>query len=446
MLSKRNIKIVVDNYMCSACGMCGVVCPRQAIEFKFTSIGRLKATVNNACINCGMCLNTCPSANTTFIEQNADDLFVGHIKSTYIGRATDALIYKNAQSGGVCTAISYYLLENNVVDAVLVCQRTREGDITSRGYLVRDEKMLCHYQGSHYINTNILSVLNKVNNDEKVAVIGLPCQIKAVTLYCETYKKHINVVFKIGLICDRIHCKGYLDTILSYCSDRVVNIYWRKKDFVDHGKYYPYKTAPIVLFDVNKKKHIIPNSFRFAIKDLFTSPRCRVCVDKLNVNADIVLGDPWCMKGVDWEHGDSVLITRTDLGESIIGDAIARKSICCKKSNKEELIEGQFIEERKKRVYLYSKVMRELSFRNIPYMTPIKEREFENVSDGLSYNQAFKDIKQFIMMEHLPHFLVIKYAQYCVAQKTGVWHRSLALVHILNVFIHFLNKVKRIFK
>lgn len=35
---------------------------------------------------------------------------------------------------------------------------------------------------------------------------------------------------------------------------------------------------------------------------MFTSPRCRVCFDKVCVFADIVLGDPWRMTEVDEEY------------------------------------------------------------------------------------------------------------------------------------------------
>lgn len=49
------------------------------------------------------------------------------------------------------------------------------------------------------------------------------------------------------------------------------------------------------------QEKMLPNSYRFALKDYFTSPRCRVCYDKLNTFSDLVFGDPWGMSGVDWE-------------------------------------------------------------------------------------------------------------------------------------------------
>ena len=439
---KKNIQEVVDNYMCSACGMCSYVCKHHAISFKSTNIGRLIPVVNSSCLNCGLCLKTCPSVNVTKEEERVEDCFIGNIISTFIGRASDVLLYKNAQSGGLCTAIVRFLLNSKSVDAVLVCKRIKKDGIQSLGYIVRNEDELSLYQGSHYVNTNLLSALDEVSENEKVAIIGLPCQIKAVSLYSENTKQHVNVSYKIGLICDRVHCKGYQDTIVSYCKNEVTSINWRRKDFSYNGTYYPYKNAPIVLHDVKGQTHVIPNSFRFAIKEIFTSPRCRICNDKLNINSDIVLGDPWGMNNVDWNHGDSVIIVRTTNGNAIVREAIGNKYFTLSKAAKEDLLIGQFIDERKEHFYLYQKALNALLDKRIANPLPTSGKETKMASDGLTFDQALKDIRRFIIIERLPHFIIIKYAQYLIAKRTGVWHQSLTLLHCLHIFICFINRTK----
>lgn len=66
----------------------------------------------------------------------------------------------------------------------------------------------------------------------------------------------------------------------------------------------------------------------------------------MNVNADIVFGDPWGMSGVDWQNGDSVIITRTEKGQGIVDEMIGSNQLLLSKGNLDELIIGQLIPQR----------------------------------------------------------------------------------------------------
>ena len=94
----------------------------------------------------------------------------------------------------------------------------------------------------------------------------------------------------------------------------------------------------------------MPNSYRFALKNIFTIPRCKVCNDKLNVNADIVLGDPWGMSGVDWDNGDSLIIIRTSAGKNLVEDLLAKNLIIASEHDISEVINGQHVADRNKQV------------------------------------------------------------------------------------------------
>ena len=99
-------------------------------------------------------------------------------------------------------------------------------------------------------------------------------------------------------------------------------------------------SAPIVIYDDLGHVKILPNIYRYVLNDIFTNPRCKVCNDKLNVNADIVLGDPWGMNGVDWVNGDSLIITRTRLGMTLFEELSARNLVTASKHNISEVISG----------------------------------------------------------------------------------------------------------
>ncbi|HEC89530.1 MAG TPA: 4Fe-4S dicluster domain-containing protein, partial [Thermoplasmatales archaeon] len=66
ILSKKELEAetyiaVVDEELCSGCGICISVCPYQAIEL-ITEDDKKRAKVNEAlCMGCGACTAACPS-------------------------------------------------------------------------------------------------------------------------------------------------------------------------------------------------------------------------------------------------------------------------------------------------------------------------------------------------------------------------------------------------
>ena len=427
--------------LCSACGACKAVCGKNAIDFTFTNIGRLKADINENCIDCGLCTKVCPSLNKTTIQQESVNPLIGKVIHTYIGRATDQLIYKNAQSGGICTAITTYLLETNKVDVVVTCKMCKDISPYPLAQLIRNKEDLISCQRSCYTPVDLLSALNNIKPQERIAIVGLPCQVAGATLLQKASKKYSNILFKIGLICDRNHCKGYQDTILSYLprTKGKKNLVYRKKDFSFkksdycykklHQTYYPYKTAPIVVELNNGKSYIFPNSFRFALKDYFTAPRCRVCLDKLNINADVVLGDPWGMSGIDWDHGDSLVISRTEKGEELLNEVCKAQYIEIREGDFHEVIKGQNILDRPQQVRKYMQAL--LLQTGLPHSNSYMYDLCSDISvSEIEIQSAFKEIESFLETEKVPYEKIIKKAQLLIAQSTGIWHSSLYLYRI----------------
>ena len=46
----NNIQFISDAYMCSNCGACNAICPKGAISFDYTSMGRLFANALNSLV------------------------------------------------------------------------------------------------------------------------------------------------------------------------------------------------------------------------------------------------------------------------------------------------------------------------------------------------------------------------------------------------------------
>lgn len=353
-----NIKSVSDAYLCSACGACSAVCPRQAISFKDSSMGRKYAFVSDVCTDCGICKKVCPSIDALELHKRHKDNLIGSVLSVKVGKSQIAPYYHNAQSGGAAATILQYLFEKKRIDAAIVT-RMDYGDIPDvKGVIITSTSEIVGCQRSCYTPVALLAALRDAKQYKSVAVVGLPCHIEGATLMMETLKPFNNISYRIGLICDRTLCSGIMPAMKALSGiNRDIKIDWRRKDFKKDAIYYPYKSAPVVVYSYDGDTKVMDNQCRFALKDFFTPPRCRVCADKLNVHADIVLGDPWGMSDVDWNSGESLIITRTQKGEELIHLMEKENLLSLSERSFDEVHEGQHIGRRRIQLPAYSKAV-----------------------------------------------------------------------------------------
>lgn len=419
----NSVKLVSDSFLCSNCGACFNVCSRSAITMRTSSIGRMYASVSADCINCGLCLNVCPSIiepelhKQTFGRQR----FLGEIISCYVGRASDQFLYDNSQSGGVCTAVLKFLFESREIDAAVVCKMEYGNPPVVKSFIATNIEDLYGCQKSCYTPVNLLSALKEVSGFESVAIVGLPCHIQGVVNLQHILNRFSNIKYKLGLICDRTLCSGIQKLFCNkYGGGKDVKIDWRHKNFwsedkllnplygrIVHEGVYKYQNAPVVLFSKSGLQKVIPNKVRFALKDMFTPPRCRVCYDKMNTQSDITFGDPWGMTGIDWEKGQSLILSRNSVGQNIIAKMIKKNVIAVSDRDVDEVYEGQFLEQRQKQVSVYSRVFSSFQFLVNSY---ILNQESEIIPDSNSIRIVKIEFHRFIKMDEWPFWKIRLYA------------------------------------
>lgn len=336
--------------MCSTCGACASVCPKDAISYETTTAGRIYASVNDGCIDCSLCSKVCPSEHIE--EQQMQGKYnEGHVDAVYVGHSTNSTYYENAQSGGVCATLVDYLLTLGKIDAAVMVRMSYGNTPKVEVEVVDTTEKLTQFQKSCYSPVPLLSALKRCKDKKSVAVVGLPCQMAAI-MAMQAMKKYSNVKYKIGLVCEGVMGATAQDVLISYADNNTGKnrkIDWKRKS-VPATSGGGYLSAPIVVYDELGHEHIMPNSYRFALKDIFTNPRCKVCNDKLNVNADIVLGDPWGMSGVDWVNGDSLIITRTPIGKQLFEELTAQNLVTVSQHDISEVINGQHVAARNENV------------------------------------------------------------------------------------------------
>ena len=434
----NNIQKVSDFFMCSNCGACKAICPKDAKNITKSTIGRMYATVNESCIECGLCTKICPSLDTT-LHKTFPDKYVGHIDNIYIGRSTNKQIFNNAQSGGICTAALEFLFKTKKIEAAVVCKMLSGNPPIVTSFIATDINQLYECQKSCYTPVDMLSAIKDTVKFKSIALVGLPCHIQGAVNLEKTIKKYSNIKYKIGLICDRTLCESIQNVMIGFCSNDTAKIHWREKNVHKGNSYYPYRTAPIVISYDKGNEYILPNIYRLSLKEMFTAPRCRICYDKLNTFADIVVGDPWGMSNVDWEKGDSVIITRTITGQKLIEELEDSNSAILNKANIEELLTGQHIIKRKKSVSIWSNVLAAFTNNSIDSYL-LKQQDIESMPFS-QIQKAQKEFLQFIEREKLSQEEIVLQAQKHVKKSIYLTNiRRWMPINILRKFKSIINK------
>ncbi len=393
MIDAKDITAIVDNDLCHSCGACSNVCHPEVITFHETVAGHVFPKINyDGCTACELCSAVCPGIifgkTMTEIVEKAEDPFEGEALSTWVGQSKDKDILDNGQSGGVASAIILDALENDIIDTAIVAVMSNDGSIHGDVMLAYNKEDILLSQQSKYIPIPLLTALSKVKDKkERFAIVGLSCHIHGLYNVLDvkpSLKKQF--IFSIGLICDRVMVSSGMDYLIGKVGIKkkeVKEFYFRDKK--PHG--YP----GVVHIVKNKSSFILSSGKRKEIKDFFTPARCRICFDKMNIGADITIGDPHGIENIDRENGESLVISRTKIGEDILHNLIGN-IIELRKVENENIFNGQSIKEKRIdwRGYIenWQTLCKPLPFyyeNIIPYTKEIRNKKYlQNLQQALS--------------------------------------------------------------
>lgn len=348
MADRKDITWIVRNRLCLACGACSAACGQNSISFHETVGGHCLPKIDfKTCKACSRCLAVCPgwafgeSLRGQLKQNPAFDPFIGKAVGTFTGKAQDQTIYRNSQSGGVATGILSYLFASGKICAAIVVTMDSGNPPRPRAKIVTSTDELAASQKSKYSPVPLLSVMKHLRKaDSPVAIVGLPCHIHGLLNLTDRFPELVSSVkYKIGLLCDRVMLYSAIDYLIGLAGpDPSVDNQLIFRDTTRTG--YP---GDVSITSATGDTWILPAKVRMAIKDLFTPARCRLCFDKMNVFADIAVGDPHGIEGVDRKSGESVFIARTETGNDVIIGALAGNFITGREISYDEILNGQNI-------------------------------------------------------------------------------------------------------
>jgi coenzyme F420-reducing hydrogenase beta subunit/polysaccharide pyruvyl transferase WcaK-like protein len=329
----NNIVCSTNKYNnCIGCGICDVVCPRGAIEIRWTRYREILPVIDyEKCIRCGICVQYCPNTKEKIefeakkITSSDDPNSFGLQDSTYLlAHDKDKENRKRSASGGFISSFIRHLFDKKIIDGV-VHARMLEGKIggihyeasISMNYEESDKKRSSFYGPICY--TNIIKSLSARNG--RYLVIGVPCAIRALTNLFnkhETYKN--NKIYTIALACSHNVNGQFVDFLaesLNIDKKEVFKVNLRNKDDIKDANNYNnhFFNEERDFAKTNRFQSVFTDTWR---NHFFAMNACHYCSDFWGYTADISVKDAWG-KWASNPLGDSIVVVRnTFLLEEIL--------------------------------------------------------------------------------------------------------------------------------
>jgi coenzyme F420 hydrogenase subunit beta len=338
---KEMMNEVVAYGSCCECGSCVLVCPHNVIDYvdgKPKQVAKANGAFDQCGISdgigCDVCAQVCPRLNPREFEladllYGADQPYQGAFgvyRRIVAARAVASDIVERAQDGGVVTAMLRWGLERGIIDgaAVSVADPDQPGHPIPK--LVTNVEELMTSAGSWYTycpNNLALADAERLGL-EKVAFVGVPCQITPVRkmqLVDPGYlvngrkkEKHIErqskflkgygarVTLNIGLLCTEVFT--YEGLMVEKIQNEMGIALSDVKKFNVKGKVLIYK----------KDGEVVEMKLKTAQE--YARPECHHCGDFSAELADISCGGVGAM---DW----TITILRTARGEDLFNRMVA---------------------------------------------------------------------------------------------------------------------------
>jgi len=305
--------LVIDKQNCVFCGSCISLCPRIGMNEKEPKLLEYDP-------ECSTCFRYCP--RTYFpTEMFEKELFngdanksysLGHYQKLVAAKSNDEAVLKIAQNGGVVSSLLIHALDSGLIDGVLLTDK--DDNWFPKPIIARTPDEILSCVGSKYTISPTLITYNEAIREfklEKLAFVGLPCQIQAVRkLQLSSPLSEVYGKFKliIGLYCLSNYTYDLLKTFVQGELGILLNTV--KKFDVSNGDFYVYKKdGSVIQVPIGKTKQYKWSS-------------CQFCKDYSAELADISVGSSGTFSN-DW---NSVLL-RTDIGVKVFNDAAKTNKI-----------------------------------------------------------------------------------------------------------------------
>lgn len=348
------ISLVVDQDLCTGCGVCTSQCPSKSISMGWNGEGFfVPKETQNECLDEGNCIVVCPfnpfPKNDVRTEDELAELFldtehsngkIGKYESLFVGYSTE--FRETSSSGGLATYFIGQLFERKLVDAAIIVKSGPQPDRFYEYSTITDRQQLLSSSKTRYYPVNLEEALDRLRNFKgRVAIVGVSCFVKAIRLKQkedEIFDEKVG--FLVGIICGGLKSKYYTDFLAFKAiggREKINNPGYRIKKPENKASDYYFG------LEYREKKQLLRMK---EVGDMwgtgfFKSNACDFCEDVASELADVSLGDAWLDPYVNDGMGNSVIVSRNKLADTIILEGISKGELVLEDLTVEGLLKSQ---------------------------------------------------------------------------------------------------------
>lgn len=344
MRNKQTIGSVVKRQLCTGCGTCAGICPRDAIQMATTKDRHVPQLDKSLCNRCGLCHEACPGHEVDFEGLSAtlfgdipEDMAVGRYVGCYVGHASDMGMRYNCASGGMVSSLLIFALEEGLIDGALVTRMRRDDPVKPEPFIARTREEILSAAGSKYCPVATNTALREIlDSDDRIAVVGLPCHIQGFRKAEQRIPKLAEQIrYRISLACSLNF--SFLGTVrflknLGIAPKDVEALQYR-------GRGWPGSVL-IRLKDGTRRTVPYPECYRQL--GPYSLRRCTLCSDMLGELSDLTCGDAWIPQLVRTDKaGSSFVVSRTPVGEELLENAASKGAVELSELDLRDLLASQ---------------------------------------------------------------------------------------------------------
>jgi len=346
---------VINEGFCIGCGACAA-CPGSEITIKTDENQQLVADLDSVVSLPDSVARVCPFsddavdesdlAEELFGNEHCWDGFLGYHLSNYAGYVQESDFRERGSSGGLGTWILAELLREGKVDSVIhVGSRLpEEKDQRLFEYQIsRDVESLRGRAKSRYHPIEFSKAIAEIKETgESVAIVGIPCFIKAIRLMCrEDAALRNQIRFTVSLVCGHLKSVAFAQMFawqVGIAPDELLKFDFRVK----------LTDKPPNLYGITAESS--SSSQTRCVDQLFGSgwglgffkyKACDYCDDVFGETADVTVGDAWLPEYKDDFKGTNIVVVRNREIQQLLNDGINSKRLNLKQIGPEKAVESQ---------------------------------------------------------------------------------------------------------
>ncbi|MET0665756.1 MAG: Coenzyme F420 hydrogenase/dehydrogenase, beta subunit C-terminal domain [Acidimicrobiales bacterium] len=320
---------VITSGLCTGCAGCVIACPHDVIGYEhapgaYKPFHLEEELGADNCIHgekgCTSCTRACPrfrawepSADEhLFARVRQPDETAGIYQDVLLTRASEEMVHRMGQDGGLVSALLIWALDEGYIDAALTSyvEGTGEAGWSARPGVAATKEEVLAAAGSRYTySANTLALPEALERGfTKLALVGMSCQssVPPIMWSRKVGKAGKPFLFNIGLLCSKTFDDAIFEELfeakygIEKSTIKKVNIKGVFQIWCHDGSYH----------EVNLKEC-----------HAWTREGCKSCPDFAAEHADISTGG--IGKYNDW----TLTVVRTDLGREVISRMLADGSI-----------------------------------------------------------------------------------------------------------------------